>query len=261
MTATPATSSHFDFGRVVSNTFSVIGRNFRELLILSLLLVGLPSALLSWGQLVLTPTAEISLAATSSALLALLIGYLGTVIGSTLLQAATVRVTVGTLNGEATSAFRDLRKSIPVIIPLFGLGIVMGLGIVFGMLFLLVPGVILMVIWTVAAPVCVLERPGVFASLSRSRNLTRGHRWPIFGLFVVYLVAYFVITMVLGGIVGAGAAAAGGESAISVASIIAATVGGALAGIVTSAGVASIYYELRVIKEGVGAAQLAAVFD
>ncbi|MGH6999400.1 MAG: hypothetical protein ACREEO_14495, partial [Phenylobacterium sp.] len=138
---------------------------------------------------------------------------------------------------------------------------VMGLGVIFGMLFLFVPGLILMVIWTVAAPVCVLERPGVFDSLSRSRNLTRGHRWPIFGLFVIYLVAYFVITLVLGGIVGAGAAATGGESAISLASIIAATVSGALAGIVTSAGVASIYYELRVIKEGVGAAQLAAVFD
>lgn len=261
MTATSATSSHFDFGRVVSNTFSVIGRNIRELAILSVVLVGLPSALLSWGQLALNPAAEPKGVTTSAALIALLIGYLTTVIGSTLLQASTVRVTVGTLNGDATSAFRELRKSIPAILPLFGLGIVMGLGIMFGLLFLIVPGVILMVIWVVAAPVCVLERPGVFGSLSRSRNLTRGHRWPIFGLFVVYVVAYFVITMVLGGIVGAGAAAIGGESAIDAAALVAATIGGALAGIVTSAGVASIYYELRVIKEGVGAAQLAAVFD
>ena len=36
---------------------------------------------------------------------------------------------------------------------------------------------------------------------------------------------------------------------------------GAVSGVVTSAGVSAIYYELRMIKEGVGAAQLAAVFD
>lgn len=261
MTAAPATSDHFDFGRVVSNTFSVVGGNFRELLILALLLIGLPAALLTWGQLTVTGAGEAGISAMAGGFLALLIGYLGTLVGSTLLQAATVRVTVATLNGDSASAFKELRKSISAVVPLFFLGIVMGIGIMFGLVFVIVPGLILIVIWMVAAPVCVIERPGVFASLSRSRNLTRGHRWPIFGLLVVYAVAYFVISMMLSGIVAVGASAAGGLTALTAASLIASTITSTLGGVVTAAGIAAVYYELRVIKEGVGAAQLAAVFD
>ena len=53
MTAAQATSANFDFGRVVSNTFRVVGANLRELSIIALLLAGLPAAHL-------VPTAEAS---------------------------------------------------------------------------------------------------------------------------------------------------------------------------------------------------------
>ena len=43
------------------------------------------------------------------------------------------------------------------------------------------------VAWIVAAPAQVVERTGVFGAFSRSAELTRGHRWPIFGLLVIYL--------------------------------------------------------------------------
>jgi hypothetical protein len=261
MTATSATSANFDFGRVVSNTFNVIGSNFRELAILSVLLIGLPSGVLGWAQVVLTNGGDAANLTGVAAVLLGLGGYLATVVGSTLLQAATVRVTVATLNGDATSPIRELQKSVAVILPVFMLGLLMGVGIVLGAIFFVVPGIILAVLWMVAMPVYVVERPGVFASLGRSRNLTRGHRWPIFGLLVVYLVAYFVVSMVLGGVIGAASAVGGGLTAITISSVVSAAISGAVAGVVAPAGIAAIYYELRVIKEGVGAAQLAAVFD
>ena len=40
----------FDFGRVVKNTFQVIGSNLKELLVLSALLSGLPALALGWAQ-------------------------------------------------------------------------------------------------------------------------------------------------------------------------------------------------------------------
>ena len=78
--------------------------------------------------------------------------------------------------------------------PLLGLGIVAGIAIGIGFLLLIVPGLILMTIWSVAAPVLVLERAGVFASLGRSRELVRGNGWQVFGV----IVAIFAIEIVLG---------------------------------------------------------------
>jgi hypothetical protein len=39
--------------------------------------------------------------------------------------------------------------------------------------------------WAVAAPVVVAEKAGVIGALSRSRELTKGARWKILGLFLV----------------------------------------------------------------------------
>ncbi|MBP6878591.1 MAG: hypothetical protein KBC34_11255 [Phenylobacterium sp.] len=263
MTAAQATSANFDFGRVVSSTFRVVGANLRELSMLALLLVGLPAAVMGWGQMILTGPqngvgegGDIGLGAAVMA-----IGFFALLVGSVLLQASTIRVAVGTLNGDKPSAFRELSRSYGILLPLIGLGLVMMVAAFVGILLLVVPAIILGVIWIVATPTYVMERPGVFGALGRSRNLTRGHRWPIFGLLVVYFVAYFVVSAVLGGIFVAVGMIGGDLNAATISSTISNALVGAISGVITSAGISAIYYELRVIKEGVGAAQLAAVFD
>lgn len=262
MVATQATVGSFDFGRVVKNTFGVIGRNFRELLVLAAVLVGIPGALLGWVQFSVQPQLNGSPSVTSitTVLLLGLVGYVLAVIGSALLQATVTRVAVADLNGDRASPLEQARKSTSSILPLIGLSFIAMLGVVFGMVFLIVPGVILAVLWSVALPVCVVERLGVFASLSRSRNLTRGFRWPIFGLFAVYFIAYFAGSAVLGGVAGA-AMLAGGSSAVVIGTVVASVITSVAGSMLGLAGVAAIYYELRTAKEGVGADQLAAVFD
>ncbi len=49
----------------------------------------------------------------------------------------------------------------------------------------------------VAVPVCVIEKQGVIASLSRSRALTKGYRWQIFGLFLLVMVIGFIGLFIL----------------------------------------------------------------
>ena len=63
-----------------------------------------------------------------------------------------------------------------------------------GFILIIVPGLILITIWSVAAPVVVLENPGVFAALRRSRELVRGNGWQVFG---VILVLYIVVGVVV----------------------------------------------------------------
>ena len=60
-----------------------------------------------------------------------------------------------------------------------------GLGILVGFILLIVPGLFLLTIWAVVAPVTVLERPGIFAAFGRSRELVRGHGWTVFGALVL----------------------------------------------------------------------------
>ena len=259
--AAQATIGSLDIGRVVKNTFGVIGRNLRELLLLAAVLVGVPGALLGWVQFSMSPQAgEMGPISMVTTVIAGIAGYILTVIGSALLQASVTRVAVADLNGERVSAFEQARKSTASILPLIGVSFLATLGVLFGMLFLFVPGVILAVLWSVSQPVCVVERPGVFASLARSRNLTRGYRWPIFGLFVVYLIAYSVVSMVIGGVIGA-ILLAGGSAAVAVSTIVISVITSIAGSMLGVAGVAAIYYELRAAKEGVGVDQLAAVFD
>ena len=58
-----------------------------------------------------------------------------------------------------------------------------------GFILLIIPGLFLIVIWSVVAPVVVLERPGVFAAFGRSRELVRGNGWNVFAVIVLVFLA------------------------------------------------------------------------
>lgn len=81
-------------------------------------------------------------------------------------------------------------------------------GLAFGLVLLIVPGLIFFARYVMAAPVLELERDGVRAAFRRSRTLARGH-W--FGLLLL-LGGLWLATDVLSGVLGEGGASALGES-------------------------------------------------
>ena len=88
-----------------------------------------------------------------------------------------------------------------MVVPLFAVSLLAGLGIAVGFVLFIVPGLFLMTIWAAVAPVVVLERPGVFAAFGRSRELVRGHGWTVLGaLALVFLIV--LAAGVVAGIVG-----------------------------------------------------------
>jgi hypothetical protein len=87
----------------------------------------------------------------------------------------------------------------PVLGQLIVVGIVAAIAIDIGFIFILVPGIILMTIWAVFAPVIVVERRG-FDALGRSYELVRGNFWPVLGVIVVMIVLQIVVSIVLAGI-------------------------------------------------------------
>lgn len=68
---------------------------------------------------------------------------------------------------------------------LFAAALLVALGIALGFMLLVIPGLILMVAWSVTTPALVVERLGPVEAIGRSRELTRDYRWPIFGLFAL----------------------------------------------------------------------------
>jgi hypothetical protein len=137
-----------------------------------------------------------------------------------------------------------LRSATPVIGQLILVGIVAAIGIVIGFVLIIVPGLILITIWAVAAPVVVLERPGVFAALGRSRELVRGNGWQVFG---VIFVLFFVVLFVSSGIEIAA------DAAGTAAGLIARVVVGVLTGPFSALAAAVLYFELRRVGTAGGA--------
>jgi hypothetical protein len=147
----------------------------------------------------------------------------------------------------------SLKRGLARFFPIFGLLICLTLGVGLGALLFIIPGMILWVMWSVAAPVCVVEGAGPLASLSRSAALTKGHRWRIFGiLFVIGIV-----NQIVQGIVQFGLAAAAGALVGAIGTFL----WMALAQTYSSIAVAVIYHDLRVAQEGIDVERIAAVFD
>ena len=260
MTATDSTSQSLDLGRVASETFGLVGRNFVTFFVPALLFAGLPAiAILVLQPMLIRPGAQ----AAPEALIGILVIVLITVIGAFILQGALVRASVDDLSGKGVSIGSALSAGLQNVLPLIGLAVLYSLGVAAGMVLLIVPGIMLALRWCVGAPVLIVERKGVFDSMGRSAVLTKGHRWAIFGLLVIYVIVVGVINAAvqLTTIGDPAALAAGAMSAGVMLYFVIMPVLQAIESMISTVGIAVIYFELRRIKEGVGIAELAAVFE
>ena len=270
-----ATPDRFDMGRVVSRLLKVLGDNIVAFVLLAILLVGVPAAVLTVIQLTYASPALPAAASTdlrnifSPVRFAMSVAAtLVSVAGNMVLQGAVIYGAVTYLMGRRPTFAECLATGLRFLLPLLGIAIVAVFSEFVGYLLLIVPGVILSLAWCVAAPAAVVERKGIFDALNRSRDLTRNHRLAILGLAIMLIVVEFSIGLVLGAVLGLSNAIGvanlriadpfgGWFWAQSVRSLVQQTVTACL----TSAGVASIYFELRQAKEGLGVNELAAVFD
>jgi hypothetical protein len=259
MTTTDFQGGSFDLGRVVQRTFAAIRQNWLVFLISSVVLIGIPSVISGFGE-----GQNIFMASSPMAVVAILVGGVLTLVGAYVLQGVVVFATINGFNGKPVDLSGALGAGLRFFFPLLGLGILMGLGLFLGFMLLIVPGVILSVMWVVAAPAVVAEKRGIMESFQRSRDLTRGSRWMIFAIIVVYFIIAMILGMVVAGVgfAGAGALATGAAAGrVSIGALILTPIVNVITYILSSAGVASIYYELRTVKEGAAPDQLASVFD
>ena len=263
---TPA-PAHFEIGRVISRTFDVIGKNPVTFFGLSLLL-SIPYWIFSFynvffgagSRALLTREMLTQPGALSTAIAAGMAGFLIYFVFSDLLQAAITHGTIVSLNGGKASFGDCFSTGIRNVIPLTGIILLAVLGIMLGFLLLVVPGVILALMWSVITPVRVAEQTGVMDTFRRSSSLTSGYKGSIFGLFVIFVVLSIVTDLIIRPLSGVSMIGNAATANASITFMILTGLVRAVLGLISAAGVASIYYELRLVKEGVGPEQLAAVF-
>ena len=118
---------------------------------------------------------------------------------SILYQGMVVKLVQDVQDGRRDNSVGDLVRSVePVFWPLVAVSILFGLGVGIGFILLIIPGLFLLVIWSVVAPVTVLERPGVFPAFGRSRELVRGNGWNVFGVILLVGLAVIVVSLAAG---------------------------------------------------------------
>ena len=97
--------------------------------------------------------------------------------------------------------------------------------------------------------------------MSRSAELTKGNRWPVFGVVVVLWLIQFLAVLGIGALVGVSIFANQSSPEEPVFAVIIVTLFQALTAGILAVGSAVVYHGLRIIKEGEDMNQIAAVFD
>jgi len=257
-------AAKLDIGQVIEGTFKVLGRNIVTFGVLALILSGIPTAIVAYLQATNIESAA-NFELRPGYFQAIGFSGLAALITSAILQGALVYGTVQDLNGQRPSIADCLTTGLRAFLPLIGLTILLFIAVLFGFIFLIVPGIMMACAWCLAVPSLVADRTGVFGAFSRSAELTRGSRWRIFALFVVVWVIAMVIGAVIGGVTLAVTFGSGGLDPVALArspvQILGNLLSNALSSLITSTGVAVLYVELRKAREGAAPQWLAEIFS
>jgi hypothetical protein len=184
MEATSAPVRRISVGNVINETFSIYGQHFLPLIgsaIVVFVVVGIISGLLQTGGWVLGVIAAI----VGLAGRALYVGFV-------------VKLVEDVRDGRRDQTIGDLfSAAAPSILPLIAFGILFGIGVAIGLVLIIVPGLILLTIWSVGAPAIVAEGAGPIEAFGRSWSLVKGNAWSVFGSLLVVLLIVIAIGVVL----------------------------------------------------------------
>jgi uncharacterized membrane protein len=247
----------FRLGQVFSRAWSVFSRNFLTFTLVTGI-ASLPSLLIQ------QPVPGPQVNPFQNLGLRVFVFVLAVVLG-TLSQAIVLYGAFQVMRGRPIDLAQSARIGLRRFFPIVGLAISMTVLIFLGSLLLVVPGLILFVMWFVATPACVVEGLGPFRSMGRSRELTKGHRWKVFGLQLAILIPALVVGAIVGAVIFA---LSGASGFLAVATALSSTLG-QVVNLIWSAiwkafyaiVIVVAYHDLRVAKEGVDTEQIAAVFE
>lgn len=254
-------------GRIFSRAFETVGSNPVTVFGISFVFTALPGFIMNYiaqgfgysQQNLATGAISLFLFVTI-AIISVLVGIVLTM----LTQGALVRVTAAHLQGREASFGEAAMTGLRAALPLLLLAILLGLGVMLGTMLFIVPGIILYLMWAVAAPALVEEKIGVFEAFGRSRYLTSGARWKVLGLGLIMLVIYWIFSGISGvimvSIYGLQGLATAMQQGVPLGFLLVSVVVSTLLTAIIATIQTSLYVELRDWKDGPATEALTEIF-
>jgi hypothetical protein len=246
--------NEFRAGRVLNRTFSILMRNLAPFCVVTVI-AALPRVLIVAQTRAVLPAHGAPVnphALVVAGEMMALVGILSLILGP-LSQAIVLYGAFEDMRGRPVSLFESLRIGLRRFFPILGIAFLTMIFALLAAFLLIFPVFIVLTMLFVSTPACVVERLGPFKSMRRSAQLTKGHRWKIFGLLAATLIGAMIAESTL----VKSAAGMGGQ----VFSLVVMLAWSALWGAFYSIMAVVIYHDLRVAKEGVDTDQIASVFD
>lgn len=185
MTTAGSSPGHIDIGGILSEATDTWKKSFATIWVIALIFI-VPVAILGYFA--------------SKSVIINIIYAIATVVAALYIQGALSRIVQDVReDGKVDWSVGELLKSInPKLLPLLGLSIVVGILVFIGLIFFIIPGIILALMWFVAVPVMIIEDKGVFDSMSRSGELTKSNRWRLLGLIILIYIGVFIVFFIAG---------------------------------------------------------------
>ncbi|MCZ7535546.1 MAG: hypothetical protein M5T61_06095 [Acidimicrobiia bacterium] len=184
------------------------------------------------------------LAATVSAAV---LGLLATALAT----AATTKLVSDTYLDEPTGSRESLRYAGRRFAAIVGVSLATGILTVLGLFVFLIPGIWLMVSWSVVIPVLVVENVGVGKAMRRSFDLVKSRWWPMLGLLLTGQLLGSIIQAVLAAVLEIVVSPLGeGVTGSIAANGIAGGIGSVLTTPFVAAAFVIAYFDLRIRSEG-----------
>jgi hypothetical protein len=250
-------------GGVLDVAFRLYSRSIlpcMPLVLVATVMMVLPSLLMGRGAAAVTPGDPAAMLAFIKSPTVLL-SYLALIVVTIVVYGALFAQVDAIARGErmpAGAAFALGLRRFPVLL---GVSILLGLMVIVGCLLLLIPGVYLWGVFQLAFIPPILERAGVFASLSTSARLVKGNWWRasviVFVATVMVMVLVLVMSMIAGVVAGIGAAAGAGVADLANATATAQAISLAISAISNlftltffPSVLLAVYYDLKLRNEG-----------
>lgn len=201
-------------GQVLSKTFDSYRRDFSKYFVLFLIvgiIIGIVTALAA--SLFVFP-ARPPMNATPqqfsdylSRLFTNLSLYVGTifivsVVLSPIAQGTAVKLASQQIEKGQADLGTAVRFAVSKLLWIWAQSIVLGIIIFLGTIALIIPGIVLAIMFSLAFPVLIIENKGVFDSMGRSRELV-SHRWlKTFATFLVMIVVVVIASLIVSTVTG-----------------------------------------------------------
>ncbi|MHB1909046.1 MAG: zinc ribbon domain-containing protein [Nitrososphaerales archaeon] len=142
--------------------------------------------------------------------LLLIVGLVfGTIAGATTIKLASDQIEKGQAELRPS-----IRFAVSKLISVWAISLIVGIIVFFGLIALIVPGIILAIMFSLALPALLIEQLGISSSMSRSRELV-SHRWlKTFALFLVVGIIIGIASFIASAIAGLFGSASGIVSGI-----------------------------------------------